>query len=137
MMADALQAVHDKIAATGPLMAALAGLYSGRAPQAADANVNAPFPYVVISGVTAGPWNTKGEIGQEALVQVDLYARSQSDKAVYALAGMIRSALERQPLTLDGWVDTVFVNAVPGFEDDGKTRRIILDFRVTSQQEAA
>ena len=111
-------------------------VWSPKAPQDDDGELLAPFPYVVIVQANESPWNTKGSRGLDALVQIDAYARTTAtDSAENLIAGLtsdVREALERQPLTVTGahWVTTELESIIPGWEDNGKTRRAVMLFRV-------
>ena len=132
MLAEIQQGTFDRLTADAGVSALVQAIHSGRAPQAADGQVNSPFPYLVISGVTAQPWDTKDTLGRNVIMQVDCYARTQSDLAFRAILDAVHMALHRQPLTVGAlnWVDTQAENLIEGFEDDGKTRRAVMDFRV-------
>ena len=111
-------------------------VWSPKAPQDDDGELLAPFPYVVIVQANESPWNTKGSRGLDALVQIDAYARTTAtDSAENLIAGLtsdVREALERQALTVTGahWVTTELESIIPGWEDNGKTRRAVMLFRV-------
>ena len=111
-------------------------VWSPKAPQADDGELLGPFPYVVIVQANESPWNTKGTRGLEAVVQIDAYARTTAnDSAENLIAGLtsdVREALEHEPLTVASahWVDTRLESIIPGWEDNGKTRRAVMLFRV-------
>ena len=111
-------------------------VWSPKAPQADDGELLSEFPYVVIVQANESPWNTKTTRGLDALVQIDAYARTTAtDSAENLIAGLtsdVREALERQALTVTGahHVTTELESIIPGWEDNGKTRRAVLLFRV-------
>jgi len=111
-------------------------VWSPKAPQSDDGELLTPFPFVVIVQANESPWNTKSTRGLDALVQIDAYARSTAaDSAENLIAGLTsdaREALERQALSVTGahHVTTEFESAILGWEDNGKTRRAVLLFRV-------
>lgn len=111
-------------------------VWSPKAPQADDGEVLTPFPYVVIVQANESPWNTKSSRGLDAVVQIDGYARTTASASAEDLIGtlvsQIREAIERHPLTVAGahWVTTELESIIPGWEDNGKTRRAVLLFRV-------
>lgn len=111
-------------------------VWSPKAPQADDGELLGPFPYVVIVQANESPWNTKGTRGLDALVQIDAYARStETDSAeniIGDLTAEVRESLEWYDLPVTGahWVDTRLESIIPGWEDNGKTRRAVMLFRV-------
>ena len=111
-------------------------VWSPKAPQAADGELLGPFPYVVIVQANESPWNTRGTRGLDALVQIDAYARStetnSAENVIADLTSDIREALEWYALPVTGahWVDTRLESIMPGWEDNGKTRRAVMLFRV-------
>lgn len=111
-------------------------VWSPKAPQADDGELTGPFPYVIIVQANEGPWNTKGTRGLDALVQIDAYARATSsvsvEDAISDLSSAVREALEWYPLTVAGahHVTTELESIIPGWEDNGKTRRAVMLFRV-------
>lgn len=128
---DLRQALYTKLDA-----ALSVDVWSPKAPQDDDGELLAPFPYVVIVQANESPWNTKGSRGLDALVQIDAYARTTEDESAEDLIGgltsAIREALEHQPLTVTSahWVTTELEGIIPGWEDNGKTRRAVMLFRV-------
>ena len=115
-------------------------VWSPKAPQADDGEALTPFPYVVIPQANEGPWNTAGTRGLNALVQIDVYARStavdSAENIASGLVSQVREALEWYALTVPNasWVTTEFESAIPGWEDGGKTRRMVLLFRCILDQ---
>ena len=111
-------------------------VWSPKAPQADDGELLGPFPYVVIVQGNESPWNTKSTRGLDALVQIDAYARStatdSAENLIGGLTSQVREALEWQPLSVTGahHVTTELESIIPGWEDNGKTRRAVLLFRV-------
>ena len=112
-------------------------VWSPKAPQADDGELLGPFPYVVIVQANESPWNTDGARGLDAVVQIDAYARTTAnDSAENLIGGLtsdVRESIERQALSVTGahWVDTQLESIIPGWEDNGKTRRAVMLFRVT------
>ena len=111
-------------------------VWSPKAPQADDGELLGPFPYVVIVQANESPWNTKGSRGLDALVQIDGYARStptaSAEDLITDLAADVREALDRHPLSVAGatWVTTEMEGTSYGWEDGGKTRRFVSQYRV-------
>jgi len=118
-------------------------VWSPKAPQSDDGELLTPFPFVVIVQANESPWNTKSTRGLDALVQIDAYARTtatdSAESLIGNLASQVREALERQPLTVTGahWVTTELESIIPGWEDNGKTRRAVLLFRVILDETGA
>ena len=118
-------------------------VWSPKAPQSDDGELLTPFPFVVIVQANESPWNTKGTRGLDALVQIDAYARStetdSEENTIADLTADIRDALEWYPLPVTGahWVTTELESIIPGWEDNGKTRRSVLLFRVILDETGA
>ena len=127
-------------------------VWSPKAPQADDGELLTPFPFVVIVQANESPWNTKSTRGLDALVQIDAYARStatdSAENIVADLTAAIRKALEwydlnetltwyAPPVAPFHWVDTRLESIIPGWEDNGKTRRAVLLFRVILDETGA
>lgn len=115
-------------------------VYWPKAPQADDGELLGPFPYVVIVQANESPWNTKTTRGTETVIQVDGYARATSgqsvEDAIFSLHSETKEALDRQALTVAGahWVDTQFEGMSLGWEDGGKTRRCVSQYRIVLDQ---
>lgn len=101
-------------------------------PQAADSEVAANFPYVVIGGDNISPYDTKASLGGNALVQVDIYDRSDSPLTTKAIADAVDARLRRQALTISGvtHITTELESSLTVPDEDGKTLRILSLYRV-------
>lgn len=126
------QAIYARLTADATLSGLVQAVYIPKAPQAEDGQLTAPFPYVVVPQITATPQNTDTTRGANIVVQVDAYSRSQSDLEINRIGDALYNALHRVALAVTGatWVTTEHENSVTGWEDDGKTRRIISLYRV-------
>lgn len=129
---DLRQAIYNRLSAQLSV-----DVWSPKAPQADDGELLGPFPYVVIVQANESPWNTKTRRGLEAVVQIDAYARStatdSAEDAIHTLTAQVREALEWYDLGVAdaAWVDTALESIIPGWEDNGKTRRAVMLWRVT------
>jgi hypothetical protein len=101
-------------------------------PQAADSGDATRFPFVTIGDDTVQGYDTKDQIGGVALVQIDVWARAASKLAIKAIADVIDLRMRRQPLTITNatHIDTIFESQTPMDDPDGKTKRIMLRYRV-------
>jgi hypothetical protein len=59
-------------------------------------------PHVAIGPVTVRDWSTSSGPGHRHLVTLTAVSREPGFRQVYALAGAIGAAVEREPLALDG-----------------------------------
>lgn len=107
----------------------VAAVFRGHAPQVADGENLAYFPYVTFSFPSTGPFNDKGATGISAVVQVDVWSRKNTNEPE-VIADAIRARLERQSLNVTGHVTTELESVDAMDDPDGTTRRIMLRFRV-------
>lgn len=101
-------------------------------PQAADSNAESFFPFVTIGADVITPFDTKDTVGGSAVVQVDVWARATSMLGIKAIGDAIDARLRRQALTITGatHVDTYLESATPSRDPDGKTKRLLMLYRV-------
>lgn len=105
-------------------------------PQDDDGQDETPFPYMTFGTTTANPWNTKGALGENSIVQVDVWTREFDFLQCKAIADAVRAALDRVTLGIDGWITTEFQSAAFMRDPDGKTKHGILLFRVLALPDA-
>jgi hypothetical protein len=101
-------------------------------PQAADSGDATRFPFVTIGDDAIQVYDTKDQIGGVALIQIDVWARASSKLAINAIADVIDLRMRRQSLLIANanHIDTVFESLTPLDDPDGKTKRIMLRYRV-------
>lgn len=108
-------------------------VYAADAPQIANSERLTDFPFVSYLIVGDRTLTTKLDFGMSALVQVDVWHRTPSMAALTAVSKLVFEALNRQPMpAIDGHIDTFLEDASYVTEPDGKTKRAVLEFRVTS-----
>lgn len=100
------EGIYSKLAGNTDLVTALPeyhslpNIFAGtRIPE------NALLPYVVIHGPTlANPFDTKTTRGRETMIDIEVYddIETGSLKVVEEIAELVRSALHRQPIEVDG-----------------------------------
>lgn len=89
-------AVIARLKASGPLVAATAGIYAGVAPQAADSGTPGAFPYVIIDDTDFLDYHTSSESGFEVFMRVYTFSRSPGRKETRDVQDLIYDALHRQ-----------------------------------------
>jgi hypothetical protein len=101
-------------------------------PQAADSGADNMFPFVTIGADTITPFDDKSNLGGNAIVQVDIWARATSMLAIKAIADAVDARLRRQPLSISGatHITTELESSTPTRDPDGKTKRILSIYRV-------
>lgn len=134
-----IQAVYDGLnvtAVTSLLTTAyspMVAIFSADAPQVADAHAEGNFPFVSFLIVSDETLPTKELFGMNAVVQIDVWHRTASMKALTLVSKAVFDALNRQAMAgITGHIDTVLEGADYTTEPDGKTKRAMLEFRVTS-----
>lgn len=99
-------------------------------PQDIDGQAEAAFPYVSFGPATITPWNVKDTLGENAVVQIDIWTRERQFTRNKAIADAVRAAIDRVPLAMPGWIDTQMQTTTFMRDPDGKTRRGLMLFRV-------
>lgn len=100
------------------------------APQDDDGQDEGPFPYISFGPATVTPWNTKGGLGERAVVQIDVWTREHDFSQVKAICDAVRTAVDRVPMAIDGWVTTELQAVTYMRDPDGKTKHGVLLFAV-------
>ena len=126
------QAVYTRLAGYVPLTSQIEDVYS-RVPQPDDAGSDAPFPYVTFEIASATPFDTKTDLGINAIVQVHVWSRTTSDLVRRAIEDAAYDALHRYslPITSASTVDVLFETKTEFADPDGMTMHGVLSFRVT------
>lgn len=106
------------------------------APQSADSEAPGAFPYVTYF-VAADPGNrTNQGDGHAAVLQVNVFHRTQSATALAALAQSVYDQIHRQPMpTLIGHITTEGQDWADEDDPDGRTKIARLQFRILSLNE--
>lgn len=101
-------------------------------PQAADSEEDRYFPFITIGADTIVPFDTKGEMGGNAIVQVDVWDRATSMLDLKDVADAVDARLRREPLEISGvtHITTELENCIFSRDPDGKTKRAIILYRV-------
>lgn len=134
-----MQAVYDglNVSAVTSLLstayAPLVAIFSADAPQVADAEKDSDFPFVSFLIVADQTMRTKLDFGMDATVQIDVWHRTPSMAALTTVSKAVFEALNRQSMAgVTGHIETVLENVDYSTEPDGRTKRAMLEFRVTS-----
>lgn len=136
MKANELQgAVYTRISTDTALVALLSTAYSVPAifsdvQQPADAGAGNLFPYITYAVTSLAPFDTDDRAGGNAIVQVDVWARSKETATINAIADAVDLRLRRQPLAVTGHITTELVSVTVTDDPDGSTKRALMLFRV-------
>lgn len=110
------------------------GVYAaGGVPQAALSEDDSAFPFLTIGPYNFSPFDTKTSNGFEVVVTTHIWSRSTSSLVWQALRGAVYDALQKYDLTVTGCnvIDCRFDGSADYDDPDGKTRHIVLDWRIT------
>jgi hypothetical protein len=101
------------------------------ATQLTDSGDPIGFPFVTFSFPASNEFDDKGAIGQNSVVQVDVWARDNGS-VIKALGKAVYDRLHRQALSVSGHITTQCEDMVFERDPDGITRRCRMSFRVLS-----
>lgn len=106
-------------------------------PQVADSGSNAPFPYLTIGDDLHIPFDTDDSVGSESTITIHSWSRSEGRAEVKSIQALIREALQRFELDVDGFaLVTVEFDSSESFMDpDAETRHGVSRFRVLLDQQ--
>lgn len=127
------QAVFDRLdGLRATTLSDVQGVYTV-VPQPTQPEDDSAFPFISIGPIISSPADTKTSDGIEALVDVQIWSRSQSALSWRGIADEVYAALQKYALTVTGTnvIDCRF-DGTAEFMDptDGKTWRTVLTFRV-------
>lgn len=131
MNAEAIhQAIYTRLSAQ--VGASYTGIYTD-VPQAADAEDDTAYPFLVIGPYNFAPNDTKTSNGFDVVVTTHIWTRDHSPLVREALRSGMYDALQKFALTATGCniIDCRFDSSVDYDDPDGKTRHIVIDWRVT------
>jgi hypothetical protein len=123
-------AIHDALAADGPLTALLGG------PKVFDEPPqNAAFPYVTLGEARVIDWSTGSEQGEEHQLTLHAWSRQGGHKEAHLVAGALLQALDDAPLTLTDHrlINLRFALADVRRESDGRTYHALVRFRAVTE----
>jgi hypothetical protein len=119
--------------------ATLAGLVGTRiyadVPQPLDAGDATLFPFILIGGDVASPWDARDFRGASLVAQVDVFSRAGDWIEAKNISDRCWALLHRQPLTITAatHVTTEMESVSFGMDPDGETRRGIALYRIIYQ----
>lgn len=101
-------------------------------PEAPDSEAESYFPFISFGQNTITAFDEKDKVGGNALVQINIWARSTSMLGIKAIADAVDARLRRQALSIAGatHITTELESSTPIPELDGKTKRILSIYRV-------
>lgn len=123
-------AIHDALAADGPLIDVLGGPKIYDEPPKA-----AVFPYVTIGEARVNDFSTGSERGEEHQLTLHAWSRQGGHKEAHLIAGALLQALDDAPLTLadHALVNLRFTLADVRREADGRTYHALVRFRAVTE----
>lgn len=122
---------HTSITATLSTAYSVTAIFNEWASQLTDSGDPIGFPFVTMSFPASTEFDDKGAIGQNSIVQVDVWARDNGT-GIKALGKAIYDRLHRQALTVSGHITTQCEDMVFERDPDGITRRCRMSYRVLS-----
>lgn len=131
------QAIYDRINSSS-VTSLLSTAYSPLpaiftdVPQQVDSQKDSDFPYITFGGDIISPFDTKDNPGGDAMVQIDVWARSVTELPLKAIADAIDARLRRATLSISGvtHITTELERGDFMRDPDGKTKRALLLYRV-------
>jgi hypothetical protein len=133
-LANLEQAVFSRLSGFTALTSQLVGqgIYS-RKPQDVDAEDASLFPYVTFEFATIQPWDTDDTDGAQAILQVDVWSRSQSRLQISAIMDSVYDSLHKFQIVISGanTVDCLFDGSQVMSDPDGVTLHGVVEFRIT------
>lgn len=99
--------------------------------------INQAFPYVVINDITAtiGTGLTFDHNAHDMLIQIDVFSQYQGFNEARTIASRIDTLTNRQSFAMTDFTNffTLFNNSLQMVEQDGITRRVMIEYRCMSQ----
>jgi hypothetical protein len=101
-------------------------------PQAADSADESYFPFVTFGNDAFQAFDTKDQVGSNALVQIDVWARGGSMIGLKNVYDAIDARMRRQSMTITGatHIETIFEGSTTVDDPDGKTKHLVIRYRV-------
>lgn len=129
--AEIQSAIYSKLVNSTAVMAMVKGVYDD-VPQAAKAEDNGAFPFIVIGDDDYLNWDTDTEVGWQADFRVHIWSRYGGKKELLEIFSEVHNALNRTDTTTQSY-DVLDINhvSVDSFvEPDGRTRHGVMQFKL-------
>lgn len=120
---------HASVTATLSTAYGLTAIFNEWVPQVTDAGDPLGFPFVTMTFPASTAFDDKLAIGQNSIVQVDVWARGNG-AGIKVLGKAIYDRMHRQTLGVTGHITTQCEDMVFERDPDGITRRCRMNFRV-------
>jgi hypothetical protein len=120
---------HSSVTATLSTAYGVTAVFNEWAPQLTDAGDPIGFPFVTMSFPASTAFDDKTETGQNSVVQIDVWARSNGTN-IKAISKAVYDRLHRQALGVTGHITTQCEDMVFERDPDGITRRCRMNYRV-------
>ncbi len=115
------------------LIEAFEPIFAYVSPQMFESENAALFPFITYSVPADQISRTKDKVGANAIVQVDIWHRTPAMTDLYPISDAVVAALDNVTLEpFDGFICCQCVSREFDTDPDGKTKRAMLEFRVTS-----
>lgn len=129
-IAELQQALWTRL--NSQLSGSFVGIYHD-VPQADESEDDAAYPFLTLGPYFATPFDDKGQQGGDVLFQAHIWTRTHDNLARAALRDGVYDALHRYGITITGtdYTNLIFESSDDLADSDGKTRHIVMRFRVT------
>lgn len=132
------ESIYDVLVGDAPLLSALSSAWAfdpvfSDVPQVDEAEDPDYYPFISFGDGTTTPFDDKGATGGDAVILVNIWARSNDYIQSKQIAERVTALLHRQPLTISGagHIATGFESVEYTLDPDGHTRRAMMRFRIT------
>lgn len=124
------QALHDRLAADGALLALLGGARIHDAPPK-----DAAFPFVTLGEAVVSDWSTGTEAGTEQALTLHAWSRAAGRREAFEIAAAVQQALHDAPLALAGHrlANLRTTTAEVRRDGDGRTFHALIRFRAVTE----
>jgi hypothetical protein len=93
------------------------------------------YPNVTFGPLTGEPWDTDGNLGWEASIQIDIWSRAPGKPEAARIMAAIKAVLHRSSITMDTQTNYLTMLELNRILDwDGATRHGVQRFRVLTHQ---
>jgi hypothetical protein len=132
---DIQKGIVSRLRATPALMSIIVGVYDD-VPQAAKAEVESAFPFIVVGDDDYTDWSTDTEIGYEGTLQINVWSRYSGKKEITDIFTRLRDTLDRKTIPFDSYkiMDIQYTGHNTFLEPDGRTRRGIISFSIRFEE---
>ena len=101
-------------------------------PQAVEGEDEEYFPFITMGPQTISAFDEKDNVGGNAVVQINIWDRSNSELAIKEIGDAVDARLRRNSLSISGatHITTELESAEVSDDPDGKTKRMLILYRI-------